>query len=111
MPDVCLDRFRVEGGKQASTSAVSVLAQQKIAKVLKCCMSEVQGMYYLCCESIVTDHLTAQLLCSCSELFWHMQRRFPHYVGQMHHVQIRDLRVHYGSPFFLLIGDCSKEIP
>ena len=66
----------------------------KMAKVLDFCMSEVQGIYYLCCENIVTDHLTAQLLCSCSELFWHdMQSRFPHNVAQMHHVQIRDLRV------------------
>ena len=68
-------------------------------------------MYYLCCENIVTDHLTAQLLCSCSELFWHMQSRSPHDVAQMHHVQSRDLRVHYSSPLCLLIGDCSKEIP
>ena len=83
--------------------------QQKIAKVLKSCMLEVQGMYYLCCENIVTGHLTAHLLCSCSELFWLMQRRFPHDVAQMHHVQIRYLRVH--SPLYLLIGDCSKDIP
>ena len=66
---------------------------QKIALVLKSCMLEVQGMYYLCCENIVADHLTAQLLCSCSELFWHMQSRFPHDVAQMHHVEIRDSRV------------------
>ena len=68
-------------------------------------------MYYLCCENIVNDHLTAQLLCSCSELFWHMQSRFPHDVAQIHYVQIRDLRGHYSSPLCLLIGDCSKEIP
>ena len=60
-------------------------------------------MYYLCCENIVTDHLTAQLLRSCSELFWHMQNRFPHDVTQMHHVQIRDLKVPHSSPLCLLI--------
>ena len=38
------------------------------------------------CENIVADHLTAQLPCSCSELFWHMQSRFPHDVAQMHYV-------------------------
>ena len=80
--------------------------QQKIANVLKSYMSEVHGMYYLCCENIVTDHLTAQLLCSCSELLCHMQSRFPHDVAQMHHVQIRDLR-----PLCLFIGDCSKDKP
>ena len=67
-------------------------------------MSEVQGMYYLCCENIVANHSTAQLL-RCSELFWHMQSRFPHDVTQMHHVQIRDLSVHHSSPLCLLI-DC-----
>ena len=76
---------------------------QKIAKVLKTCMSKVQGMYYLCCENIVADLQTAKLLCSCSELFLHMQSRFPHDVGQMHHVQIRDLSVPYSSPLCLLI--------
>ena len=50
-------------------------------------------MYYLCCKNTVADHLIAQLLRSCFELFWHMQGRFPHDVAQMHHVQIRDLRV------------------
>ena len=45
---------------------------KKIAKVLNSCISEVQGMYYLCCKNIVANHLTAQLLHSCSELFWHM---------------------------------------
>ena len=44
--------------------------------------------YYLCCEDIVPDHLTAQLLRSCFELFWH--GRFPHDVAQMHHVQTRN---------------------
>ena len=68
---------------------------QKIAKVLKSCISEVQGMYYLCCVNIVADPLTEQLLRSCSELFWHMQSRFPHDVAQMHHVQNRDLIVHH----------------
>ena len=53
-------------------------------------MSEVQGMHYLFCENIVTDHITAELLRSCSELFGHMQSRFPHDVTQMQHVQIRD---------------------
>ena len=53
-------------------------------------MSEVQGMYYLGCENIVTDHLTAEFLRNCFELFWHMPSRFPHDVAQMHHVQIRD---------------------
>ena len=57
---------------------------QKIAKVLKFCMSEVQGIYYLCCKK--------KSLISCSELFWHMQNTFPHDVAQMHHVQIRDLK-------------------
>ena len=60
---------------------------------MKNCMSEVQGMYYLCCENIVADHLTAQLL----------QSRFPHDVAQMHHVQIRDFRVPLSSPLCLLI--------
>ena len=41
-------------------------------------------------RNIVTDHLTAELLRNCSELFWHMQSRFPHDVAQIHHVQIRD---------------------
>ena len=54
-------------------------------------MSEVQGMYYLYCENIVTDHLTAELLRSCSELFWHMQSRFSYDVAHMHHVHIRNL--------------------
>ena len=76
---------------------------QKITKVLKSCMSEVQGMYYLCCENVVANHLTAQLLHSCSELFWHMQSRFPHDVAQMHHVQIRDFRVPHSSSLCLLI--------
>ena len=44
----------------------------------------------LCCENKVADDLTAELLSSCSELFWHTQSRFPHDVAQMHHVQIRD---------------------
>ena len=60
-------------------------------------------MYYLCCENIVADHLTAQLLGSCSGLFWHMQSRIPHDVAQMHHVQIRGLRVPHSSPLCLLI--------
>ena len=51
-------------------------------------MPEVQGMYFLCCENIVADHLNAELLHSCSELLWHMQSRFPHDVAQMHQVQI-----------------------
>ena len=54
-------------------------------------MSEVQGMNYLCCENIVADHLTAQLLGSCSELFWHMKSMFPHDVAQTDHVQITSL--------------------
>ena len=66
-------------------------------------------MYYLCCENIVTDHLTAQLLCSCFELIWHMQSRFSHDMAQKYHVQIKDLREH--SPLCLLIGDCSKDKP
>ena len=70
---------------------------QEIAYVLKSCMSEVQGMYYLCWENIVADHLTAQLLRSCA-------KQFPHDVAQMHLVQIRDLRVPYSSPLCLLIG-------
>ena len=45
-------------------------------------MSDVQGMYYLCCENIVDDHLTAELLGSCSEPFWHMQSSFPHDMAQ-----------------------------
>ena len=48
-------------------------------------------------------NLTAQLLRSCSELFWHMESRFPHDVAQMHHEQIRDLRVPHSSPLCLLI--------
>ena len=59
-------------------------------------------MYYLCCRNIVADHLTAQLLRSCSELFLHMQSRFPHDVAQMHHEQIRDLRVPHSSPLCFL---------
>ena len=55
------------------------------------------------CENMVADHLTAQLLRSCSELFWHKQSRFPHDVAQMHHVQIRVLRVPNSSPLCLLI--------
>ena len=74
-----------------------------VVKILKSCMPEVQGMYDLCCENIVADHLTAQLLYSCSELFWHMQSRFPHDVAKMHYVQIRDLRVPHSSPLCLLI--------
>ena len=57
----------------------------------------------VCYENIVTDHLTAQLLCSCSELFWHMQSRLPHGVAQLHHVQIRNLRVAHSSPLCLVI--------
>ena len=76
---------------------------QKIAKVLESCMSEVQGMYYLCCENLVTDNLTAQLLRTCSEQFWHMQSRFPYDVAQIHHVQIRDSREPHNSPLCLLI--------
>ena len=58
-------------------------------------------MYYLCCENIVADHLTAQL-------FWvvffsNMQSRFPYDVAQMHHVHIGDLRVTHSSPLCLLI--------
>ena len=45
------------------------------------------------CQNKVADHLNPQLLRSCYELFWHMQSRFPHDVAQMHHVQIRYLRV------------------
>ena len=41
-------------------------------------------------KNIAADHLTAQLLRSCSELLRHMQSRFPHDVAQMHNVQIRD---------------------
>ena len=47
-------------------------------------------MFLQCYENIIADHLTAELLYSCSGLFWHMQSRFPHDVAQMHHVQIRD---------------------
>ena len=57
----------------------------------------------ICCENIVAGHLTAQLLRSCSELFWHMQSRFPRDVAQMHHVQIMDLRVPHSSPPCLLV--------
>ena len=60
-------------------------------------------MYYLCCENIVADHPTAMLLCSGSELFWHLQSKFPHDVAQMHHVHIRDLRLPHNSPLCLLI--------
>ena len=74
---------------------------QKIARILKSCMSEVQGMFYLCCENIIPDHLTAQLLRSCSELFLYMQSRLPYDVAQMHHVQIR---VPHSSPLCLLIA-------
>ena len=74
---------------------------QKIAKVLKSCMLELQGMYYLCCKNVVADHLTAQLPGSCSDLFWHMESRFPHDVAQMHHVQIRDLRVPHSVHYFV----------
>ena len=35
------------------------------------------------------------------KLFWLMQSRFPHDVAQMHHVQIRDLRVPHSSPLCL----------
>ena len=63
-------------------------------------MLEVQGTSYLCCENIVADHLTAQLLL---RAVWHIQSRFPHDVAQMHQVQIRDLRVPYNSPLCLLI--------
>ena len=55
------------------------------------------------CENLVADHQTLQLLCSCSEPFWHMQSRFPHELAQMHHVQIRDLRVTHSPPLCLLI--------
>ena len=76
---------------------------QKIDIVLKSCMLEVQGMYYICCENIVADHLAAQLLSSRSELFRYMKSRFPQSVAQMHHVQTRDSIVPYSSPLCLLI--------
>ena len=53
-------------------------------------MSEVQGMYYLCCENIVADHLTAELVHSCSELFCICKAGFLMMWLKMHHVQIRD---------------------
>ena len=87
---------------------------QKIDKVLISYMLNVQGIYYLSCEEIVADHLIAQLLCSCSELFWPMQSWFHDDVAQMRYVQIRNLRIPHSSPLCLLVDfrqDCSKEIP
>ena len=58
-------------------------------------------MYYV--VKTVADHLTAQLLRSCSELFGHMHNRFPNDVAQMHYLQNRDLRVPHSLPLCLLI--------
>ena len=59
-------------------------------------MSEVQGIIYVAKISNCT--VTAQLSC-----FGICKAGFPYDVAQMHHMQIRDLRVSHSSPLCLLI--------